>query len=474
MNLSPSSNPTVVAAEWIRNEYLLISGNNGSPNLSASITVKPRLGTEQTFNFHSHPISPACHSHPSRCRQLLVANFSSSQHVVLVPLESSIGIMEFDYESDEFIHRNTHVIDLSGGGLSHCIPLTIFKHRDSFYTVCFMTHRLYLCEIKVIATNITQSYKQCSYSNSILIDRNVPINSSLVSNFVSPDNKGHFVFAYGTQIYDVSTERLTFGDYRFGVEDVATGPCTRLSIINGTHLVVHCINQEAENYTTIDVYYDIDKEDWEISDTNIIYICPTMTSNVTTFLRESYIKYMSRSDTQMVEVTINITVTDLYDGVCFDLEDNTTFVFLDRVEGLFAVNISARREQHILLPDQVCTDNSLCELLPVYNEWYIIIRSTDSTGHFSVIVLDARKNYSPIITTSHMDAALVTVISFSLNEATSAPSLGPPDPGNGGHGQSKPPVITVGVPVIIIIIIIGAAILVISLSIIRCKNGRYG
>ena len=409
---------TVVATEKIRNEHFLFAGNNG-PNGSASITVKTHLGDEQTFNFVGHVISPACSSHPLRCRQLTIATYSPSQYIVLVPLDTFIGIMEFEYEQDEFLHRNTHVNNLIEGGLTHCTPLSIFQHHNSIYSVCSSGHTFYFCEIIVDPVNIAQSRTRCT--SSLRSDTSSPITTSLVSNFVFVPlgSNNHFAFAYGTKLYKVFPERHTFGQYNHGF-DVVTGPCEHLEI-GGTHqLIAYCYHEDVN--TTIAVYYNVYDESFD-SDPNIPYICPNPTSNVTTFPGESYIHY---NDENSVMVLVNITGTDLYSGVCFDSEGSPTFIFLDKVRGLFVVNIITSEEQHFQLPYQICTNSSLCDRPLVYDEQYIIIQKINSANSQSIVtILEARTEYSSIITITEMNALIVALIPFEQEIAvsTNAPSV---------------------------------------------------
>lgn len=314
---------------------------------------------------------------------------------------------------------------------------------------------------------------------------------SKVSNFVYiPTSPGYYVFAYGTQVYKVLPDRLAIERYRFGLDASVTingtetdilGPCIHL-VYDGNLLTAYCKQHSGSNIT-VAVRYNIELGDWRNTQLDIPYYCPAPNSNVTTYLLESKIQYRQQNDQNKrprESPRINITGYHLYSGICFSSENHPIFAFLDRVEGLHVVNISSGEEKNIPLPNGMCIGHSLCEILLIYVQQYLIVRQKQPVvDNPAVIVLDTQQNYSTIVISNTINPALISVISsLYINVNPSDPStpevIDPSqDPGR-EDTESQGSFLTIVIGIVILVIVVGVtSVFVIPIVIIWIRYFIY-
>ena len=360
----------------ITNEHFLAVGNDEDGN--GMLVVTSRLSSSFTvFTLNGHSVSSACGSHPSRCRELMVESITvsnlMSRHIVFIPLENGIQILELYHDGtrNELSLSTQHTLMFSG--VSNCSSLGVYKIGAGYYLPCVNTESLFICELTLNTTPITQSTIQGC--RRMLDTREVGLMD--ISNIVpSKDvfvSRRHLLVLLQGALYRLYPVRNSYL-----LVNVLPSQCASVNLLlpspkDDNELLVYCRDRTSIVYDT-----DFDQIVNSVGLESVQYPCSQsaefiihLTQNLMDF---SYKLRSNGSDTVKIFVSPT-TSADFHSGVCFDYSDHHLFAYIDQRMGVFVFN--ATSENFTLLPNtQSCSDRN-CELLLMYNNQYLVVRSRE-------------------------------------------------------------------------------------------------
>ena len=352
------------------NEHFLAVGNDEDGK--GMLVVTSRLSSSFTvFTLNGHSVSSACGSHPSRCRELAVESITTSnftsRHIVFIPLENGIQILEL-YHDGNLSLTTQHT--LTFGLISNCSSLGAHKLGASYYLPCVSTENLFICELTLNTTVITQStIWRCQQMLDIRPIGLMDISNMVPSKDVSASRQ-HLLVLLQNVLYRLYPVRNS------NSRAYVPSQCGSVNLLlqspkSDNKLLLYC-----RDHTSI--IYNTDSDQFVNSGGlgNIQYPCSPsaeyiihLTQNQMDF---SYKLRSNGSDT--VKIFMSPTLSDdFHSGVCIAGGNGHIFAYTDRSMGVFVFN--ATSENFTLLRNtQSCGDRN-CELLLMYNNQYLVVRN---------------------------------------------------------------------------------------------------
>lgn len=340
-----------------------------------------RTSIPLTYTFSNHSLSPACRHHPHRCRQLAILEEQDSLLGILTPLDDAIGFMCFKDIGKELVHQFTHTLAFTHH--ANCVPITIVEYRDKYYTVCIdSARRLISCLIILNFENITQSFLQCS--THLTLSTNVDYSS--ISNFVYVE-RDLFMFVVGNIVYKYYPDRFSIG---------TVPSCPLPHTAENLHLVFDGREKLLIYYRTnegvdVTVPFNLAEECWDefFPDLNLEYPCHNGFS-VFVFPSASAILYeTSPPSDDVLPTQISINGTNFTTGLCFGNESHSFFVYVDRLQGNFVLDIASQIST--LLSNSTCSRDD-CQTPVLYEERYLVLREDGA-----LVVRDIELEYTIVI-----------------------------------------------------------------------------
>ena len=392
-----------------KNDYLFAVGDDESGY--GKLLVASKLTNTLSVSLGGYSVSSACGSHPSRCRKLSMETIETgsftSRHIVLVPLENGVQILELIYNgtsNNQLSLVTHHTLLFSGVNGNHsCGPsLGVHKIGSDYFIPCIGTDNLYyVCELMLNLTTIAQSVLQ-------------PCRPADISNFASGVNLSSIsniavineslVFLIENVLYELyprtsSNRPFThiFPTYCSSVSQLLISPQdeNKLLIYHRNHNII-TYDHNHHQITRIE----------EAS--NVPYPCsPTAEYIVHLSQNQLEFSYKLNNDSDTVSRIFESPSSSInfHSGACFESRGNHLFVYIDTNVGTYIFN--ATSENLRLLPNtQGCLEPE-CEVPLVFYNRYIVIRNK-LRRH--VTVFDALLNQS-VINLGGTPLQLVTLIS---------------------------------------------------------------
>ena len=454
------------------NDYLFAIGNDETGY--ERLLVASQLTNIPNISVDGYSVSSACGSHPSRCRELLIESIETGSftytHILLVPLEDGVQILEMTYNGSASSNRlrlvTQHRLLFDRVNENHsCGPsLGVHKIGPDYFTPCIGTdHQYYVCELILNSTAVTQSTLQpCCLVNVNLSNVENGASLSSISNIVATNES--LVFLIQNVLYELyprsSSNRpftYAFPTYCSSVDQLLTSPQDEHK------LLVYCRNR---NVITYDLNLRSIARVEEVS--NIPYPC-SLTAECIVHLSQTQMEFSyklnSNGNTVIRIFDSSTTSINFHSGACFESAGGDhLFVYMDKSVGTYLFN--ATSENLWLVPNTLGCSESECELPLVYSNRYIVIRNKLRRN---VTVFDALFNRS-IINLGNAPFQLVTLISdlpaISIQNIPSIiryvePTEQSSEPNQSQDGIKRGVPLEVVVPVVILSILIVIILIVI-------------
>jgi len=383
-----------------RDEHVITATNTSTGTVLSIVSRKENYSIlEPRF------LSPALGS-SSRGQDLVVTSFAqtpntTSQHIVLVPVERGICILDFCYDGFELSLHKKHTVQLG------CDPIGIFKLNPvTFYLLCLSGIMLDGHNLTLNHSMIENSWVNLTSHLNILVG-----SSNHLSDFIFVSFGNHssscekwIYFAKGSSLYQISPflvpgysiiGRLSFNGYEC---DIGSIVYARDGI-----LIAYCLNKDVSY-----MYFDINEKrvvNATFSAVRQPYVCPNPDVRLAVNERDSRIQYGLWSQDTNNLAEFNIPSSHFDSGVCFTgPENDSLFAYSDKQEGVFLFDTSTSTFKQ--LSSDGCFNSSYCDPLLIFESRYLAIRER---GAATVRIIDTAANYSLIIE-EHVIADMVAVI----------------------------------------------------------------
>ena len=398
------------ATVTVTNEHLLTVGNDQLGNVILKITsMLDRSVT--VFVLEGLSLSPACDSHPSRCRTLSIDSTAitntTNTHTVFIPLKNGIALLELTHDGNDALRISSqHTLSFSGiSGNRNCSSLTVKQIGSRHYLPCVSDEGLYLCMLDVNTTDIEQStVERCRRMLDISLIGYESLSDVILSaDAMAPSFRQQLLFLLQSALYRYHpfTNLLSFvNDFSSlcsSVDQLLRSPKTN------SELLLYCRARTSIVYNTdYDQIVTLGLLD------NVQYPC-SPSAEFIIHLTQSQME-VSYKTTGNGNVTVKIFSSttasdDFHSGACFTLGSDSLFAFTDRRTGVLVFNTTS--ESFTLLPGTQSCGAVGCELLLNYNDQYLVVRNRLQQR---VAVYDILRRGRMIIKLSNTTSRLVGLI----------------------------------------------------------------
>lgn len=351
------------------------------------ITTFPARESSQQKNSKSsdqlllknHRLSLECGPNFERCQDLLVEYYINStdklRHSILfISLDGGLALVDVvrdDYTLDGTLAQH-FILETNGEPAEiSCSPSAMFKIINGIYAVCTNQTTNFVSIFQVYLNKTSLNSTQFSFP---INDLTVPAslgNISNSTNFIHIEflNYQYIVFALGTAFY--SLRPFVYAENRLG--DVLSTHCDAVHSLEykeGLEFWAYCSNYVFK--------YNIGEGDWEswyaLAERGISYQCSQVGVNVSVFSDYANIR-------GALAQTVKLHGINFSSGICFGNGSHDFFAYVDKVAGVYVVNLKNTTIRVIY--ESGCSDR--CLPLLVVNASYLIIRGV---GESRVSVLN--------------------------------------------------------------------------------------
>ncbi len=401
-----------------------VDSNTGN-DIDAFITSELSASFKE-YPFNGQQLSTRCIDSPD-CAKLLYTERhlenSITNFVVILPLQTGISLLEFQYNVSELTLKTNKTFDQG------CGTTTVIKtDRGKLYFVCLTEDRIFIYNVR-IDQNVPEG-------SSLFETYNAPIantSTARLSNFIdtSLDDSEYICYAYDNRVNCIE---LSLGlSHQSGVLDNCI-KVDKLERVRGPDPIIwaRCDDGSTKSFDILSLSSTISTV---ASSGKFPYICPDGDVVLEVDLDNSFIKY-GRTNLQTTPLPGNGFLSD--SGICFEVEGATLLAFIDRDEGTYVFDCST--SNFTRLPFQACSvEPRMCKQLLLFESRYLHVREPDGNS-----LIDTHNNFEVIINHQFTSVEFVAVLS-NLERSTVTGST--PFPTRVSSTASTPAASSTGAPI---------------------------
>ena len=343
---------------------------------------------------HQPPSNVECGEDLFRCKNYLtVKNPSFNSTIIFVPLHNALLLVKFVSNDSHLTLQQHHLINMTN---FNCTPITSLEIVDSIYTVCLNLEQSYLSlfEIRLDMENLTRSVRVGPLARNYF---HLSANAGLSEFKYVEVQRFHFIyFAYANYIFYFEPLNYLL-DYAGALPQNCTS-VHKLVYVNDDTLLSYCRSGATVSF---DVAFQYWTEYRPYSLYGRPYRCQNINNNVqvTVFSESGHVHYSNTEARDHTMNKIELVGENFTVGECFGDGSGFYFVYVDRIEGIFILNLSTFNFTQ--LSSTSCsntTTDDKCQHLQVLNNRYLVVQQFDGNQNTvtALNVYDSKMNFQKI------------------------------------------------------------------------------